>query len=127
MKSFFFYAFIYNKINPLAKPFIDLATGSEYNRWNQLPGISIVNGYANIIKERSLVANFTNDYYRYERFTNYYRPRANNKIYGSLYNRMYTKSGYSRVLMNMQPLTSSNLKYRVNSIMKYSGPTNTRR
>jgi hypothetical protein len=116
-----------NKINPLAKPFIDLATGSEYNRWNQLPGVSIVNGYANIIKERSLVANFTNDYYRYERFTNYYRPRVNNKIYGSLYNRMYTKSGYSRVLMNMQPLSSSNLKYRVNSIMKYSGPTNTRR
>jgi hypothetical protein len=29
--------------------------------------------------------------------------------------------------MNMQPLSSSNLKYRVNSIMKYSGPTNTRR
>jgi hypothetical protein len=116
-----------NKINPLAKPLIDLATGSEYNRWNQLPGISLVNNVSNVIKERSLVANFTNDYYRYERFTNYYRPRVNNKIYGSLYNRMYTKSGYSRVLMNMQPLSSSNLKYRVNSIMKYSGPTNTRR
>jgi hypothetical protein len=40
---------------------------------------------------------------------------------------MYTKSGHSRVLMNMQPLSSSNLKYRVNAIMKYSGPTNTRR
>ena len=113
-----------NKINPIAKPFIDLATGvdSDRNRWNQLPIVSNVSNIYHSINEQNVLHNITSDYYRYGSYGNYYLPRVNNRIHGTLYNRMYTHSGRSRILMNMQLLNSSNLKYRVDAIMKYGGP-----
>ena len=113
-----------NKVNPIAKPFIDLATGveSDRNRWNQLPLVSNVSNLYHAINERNVLHNVTSDYYKYSSYGNYYLPRVNNRIHGTLYNRMYTYSGKSRVLMNMQPLNTSNLKYRVKEIMKYGGP-----
>ena len=110
-----------NKLNPLMKPFVDLATDEEHVRWNHLPGVSQVDTISNIIKERNIMNSFVNDFYRYNQFGNYYRPRINNKITGTFYNNLYTRTGKSRISMDMQPLNSSNLKYRINDIL-YSGP-----
>lgn len=110
-----------NKLNPLMKPFVDLATGEEHVRWNHLPVASQIDSVSNMIQERNIMNSFVNDFYRYNQFGNYYRPRINNKITGTFYNNLYTRTGKSRVSMNMQPLNSSNLKYRINDIL-YSGP-----
>lgn len=110
-----------NKLNPLLKPFVDLATDQEYVRWNHLPVISQVDSVSTMIKERNIMSSFVNDFYRYNQFGNYYRPRVNNRITGTFYNNLYTSTGRSRVSMNMQPLNNSNLKYRINAIL-YSGP-----
>ena len=114
-----------NKLNPLLKPAVDMISGSEYVRWNHLPLISQGNNFVNLIQTGN--TSFTNDYYRYNQFGNYYLPRVNNRIGGTIYNKLYTKGGYSKVSMNMSPLTSSNLKYRVNDILYNSGPKNTRK
>lgn len=110
-----------NKLNPLMKPFVDLATGEEHVRWNHLPVASQIDSVSNMIQERNIMNSFVNDFYRYNQFGNYYRPRINNRITGTFYNNLYTRTGKSRVSMNMQPLNSSNLKYRINDIL-YSGP-----
>jgi hypothetical protein len=110
-----------NKLNPLMKPFVDLATGEEHVRWNHLPVASQIDSVSNMIQERNIMSSFVNDFYRYNQFGNYYRPRINNRITGTFYNNLYTRTGKSRVSMNMQPLNSSNLKYRINDIL-YSGP-----
>lgn len=115
-----------NKLNPLLKPITDEITGSQYKRWNQLPLISNVNGVVNIVSQGNLLANMTSDYYGQSNYVNYYRPRYNNRIGGTLYNKLYTKTGFSRMMLNMKPLSMSNLKYRVNDIMKYSGPYKSR-
>lgn len=111
-----------NKINPLLKPLVDSISGSQYNRWNQIPVVSNVNNLTQAINEGNILHNITSDYYRYNSYSNYYLPRVNNRIGGTVYNKMYTKRGFSRTIMNMQPLNTSNLRYRVDNIMKYSGP-----
>lgn len=105
-----------NKLNPFIKPFVDLATDAKYNRWNQLPGVGQATNLYNIIKERNVLATFTNDYYQYGTYV----PRYINNKYPKFYNKLYTYTGYSRVLMNMQNVNSNNLKYRVNQILRYS-------
>lgn len=106
-----------NKLSPFIKPFVDLATDAEYNRINQFPVISQTNNLYNIIKERNLLESFTSDYYKQRGTVNYYLPRRN--IYNKFYNSLYTRTGYSRVALNMQLTNTNNLKYRVNSILNY--------
>ena len=107
-----------NKLNPFAKPFVDLATGEENVRWNHLPYASQMSNINNIIKEKNLLANYTSDFYKRGNYTNYYLPRFNNRQYPQFYNKLYTSNGYSRVAMRMSNVTDNNLKYRVNSILK---------
>ena len=107
-----------NKLNPFAKPFVDLATGAEDVRWNHLPYVSQMSNLNNIIKEKNLLANYTSDFYKRGNYTNYYLPRFNNRQYPQFYNKLYTSNGYSRVAMRMSNVTDNNLKYRVNSILK---------
>lgn len=114
-----------NKLNPLFKPAVDYISGSEYVRWNHLPVVSQTSNVINLLSTGK--SSMINDYYRYNQYPNYYLPRINNRIGGTIYNKLYTRGGYSRVSMNMSNLTNNNLKHRVNAILKYSGPTNVRK
>lgn len=114
-----------NKLNPLAKPVVDYISGSEYVRWNHIPIVSQTSNVINLLSTGK--SSMINDYYKYNQYPNYYMPRINNRIGGTIYNKLYTRGGYSRVSMNMSNLTNNNLKHRVNAILRYSGPVNTRK
>lgn len=110
-----------NKLNPVLKPLVDVATNAEHNRWSQLPGISQAKAMYDTIANRNPLDQFTTDFYKSSGYINYYLPRMhskNPKFYASL----YTRTGYSRVAMNMSNTTNNNLYHRVNSILNYNGP-----
>ena len=111
-----------NKLNPLLKPIVDLATNVQYNRITQLPLVSQGANIYESIKSYEQSGTFnagrllgmTRNYYSYE--NNYYnRPRYPQRSY--LYKNLYTKGGYSRVSMGMQQTTLDNLHYRVSDIL----------
>lgn len=111
-----------NKLNPLLKPMVDLATNAQYNRITQLPLVSQgANIYESVESYKQSgtfnagrLLGMTRNYYSYE--NNYYnRPRYPQRSY--LYKNLYTKGGYSRVSMGMQQTTLDNLHYRVNDIL----------
>lgn len=113
---------INNKLNPLLKPMVDLATNAQYNRITQLPLVSQgVNIYESVESYKQSgtfnagrLLGMTRNYYSYE--NNYYnRPRYPQRSY--LYKNLYTKGGYSRVSMGMQQTTLDNLHYRVSDIL----------
>lgn len=106
-----------NKLSPFIKPFVDLATDAKYNRITQFPVVSQTINFYNMIKERNIIGNMTSDYYKQSGYVNYYLPRRN--IYNKFYNSLYTRTGYSRVALNMQKTNNNNLKYRVNQILYY--------
>lgn len=111
-----------NKLNPLLKPMVDLATNAQYNRITQLPLVSQgANIYESVESYKQSgtfnagrLLGMTRNYYSYE--NNYYnRPRYPQRSY--LYKNLYTKGGYSRVSMGMQQTTLDNLHYRVSDIL----------
>lgn len=111
-----------NKLNPLLKPMVDLATNAQYNRITQLPLVSQGANIYESVKSYEQSGTFnagrllgmTRNYYSYE--NNYYnRPRYPQRSY--LYKNLYTRGGYSRVSMGMQQTTLDNLHYRVSDIL----------
>ena len=110
---------INNKLNPIAKPLVDLATNSEYNRWNQLlgPFSGVPETVQEVMDEQTFnpgtLLNYSNQYHRYND-TTYYRAYPQRSTF---YKHLYTSGGYSRVSMNMQQATLDNLRYRVGDIL----------
>lgn len=106
---------INNKVNPIARPLIDVAKDSEYNRWTHLlgPFSGIVEGIQEQTFNPGVLTNMSR---KYENYNNglYYRAYPQRSTF---YKNLYTQGGYSRVSMNMQQATMNNLRYRVGNII----------
>ena len=106
---------INNKVNPIARPLIDVAKDSEYNRWTHLlgPFSGIVEGIQEQTFNPGVLTNMSR---KYENYNNglYYRAYPQRSPF---YKNMYTQGGYSRISMNMQQATMNNLRYRVGNII----------
>ena len=106
---------INNKINPIARPLIDVAKDSEYNRWTHLlgPFSGIVEGIQEQTFNPGVLTNMSR---KYENYNNglYYRAYPQRSTF---YKNLYTQGGYSRISMNMQQATMNNLRYRVGNII----------
>ena len=106
---------INNKVNPIARPLIDVAKDSEYNRWTHLlgPFSGIVEGIQEQTFNPGVLTNMSR---KYENYNNglYYRAYPQRSTF---YKNLYTQGGYSRISMNMQQATMNNLRYRVGNII----------
>ncbi|HPX44876.1 MAG TPA: hypothetical protein PK626_00625 [Bacteroidales bacterium] len=112
-----------NKLNPLFKPVVDLATGAQYNRYTQLPGVSVINNAQKTVKEYNNTGELhpgtflgtSKPYYDRNYYTkNVYRRYPQRP---TIYKSLYTSGGYSRVEMRMKPTNLNNVSYRVTDIL----------
>lgn len=111
-----------NKLNPLAKPFVDLAKDAKYNRVSQLPVVSQTTQVGRAIQDSDTNGKFylsqalglSKSYFRRQ---NSYYTRSSYPGRSYLYKNLYTSGGHSRVQMRMSNTNINNVRYRVGDIL----------